>query len=38
MNEALAPSLPMGRVARAYLVNARYETVSALRNAGFAPP
>ena len=38
MNEAPAPSLPMGRVVRAYLENARYETVSALRNAGFAPP
>lgn len=38
MNEALAPSLPMGRVVRAYLENARYETVAALRNAGFAPP
>lgn len=38
MNESLAPTLPMGRVTRAYLENARYETVAALRNAGFAPP
>lgn len=38
MKEAAEPPLPLARVARAYLDHARYETVSALRNAGFAPP